>query len=80
MRSMLYQFGYVAPGVSLGDLRFYDARTHQPKGRRLTDFAGAGAPVYSGDGSLLAYPTAGIPPSIAVRDAHTLRLRAQAGA
>jgi WD40 repeat protein len=30
--------------------------------------------VYSGDGSLLVYPTSGDRPSIAVRDAHTLRL------
>ena len=30
--------------------------------------------MYSSDGSLLAYPTPGLPPSIAVRDAHTLRL------
>ena len=45
------------------------------KGPRLTDFAGARAPVYSNDGSLLAYPTPGPPlPSIAVRDAHTLTL------
>jgi DNA-binding SARP family transcriptional activator/WD40 repeat protein len=70
----LYQFGHLAPGVSLGDLRLYDARTHQVKGQRLTDFGGAGAPVYSRDGSLLVYPTGGIPPSIAVRDARTLRL------
>src|SRR5206468_1098083 len=44
-------------------------------GPRLTDFAGARAPVYSSDGSLLAYPTPGPTlPSIAVRDAHTLTL------
>ena len=30
--------------------------------------------MYSSDGTLLAYPMAGLPPSIAVRDAHTLRL------
>jgi WD40 repeat protein len=30
--------------------------------------------VYSSDGSLLVYPTGGIPPSIIVRDARTLRL------
>ena len=61
-------------GTDVRELRFYDARTHQVKGRRLTDFAGARAPVYSSDGTLLAYPMAGQPPSIAVRDAHTLRL------
>jgi WD40 repeat protein len=38
------------------------------------DFGGARAPVYSSDGSLLAYPTPGPPASIAVRDAHTLTL------
>jgi WD40 repeat protein len=70
----LYQFGHLAPGVTLGDLRLYDARTHHVKGPPLTDFGGAGAPLYSSDGSLLMYPTAGIPPSIAVRDADTLRL------
>lgn len=73
-------------GAGVGDLRFYDARTHEPKGRRLADFGGARAPVYSGGGSLLAYPTQGLretrlpgfgisyPLSIAVRDAHTLTL------
>ena len=61
-------------GIDSGELRFYDARTHQVKGQRLTDFAGARAPTYSSDGALLAYPTASWPPSIAVRDAHTLRL------
>src|SRR5205085_6834134 len=73
-------------GARVGDLRFYDARTHQLKGRRLTEFGGARAPIYSGDGSLVAYPAQGFndprlpgfgasdPLSIAVRDAHTLTL------
>ena len=38
------------------------------------DFAGAQAPVYSSDGALLAYPAAGVPPSIALRNARTLHL------
>ena len=73
-------------GASVGDLRFYDARTHELKGRPLMDFGVARAPTYSSNGSLLAYPTQGAfeahlrgfgvsnPLSIAVRDAHTLRL------
>ena len=67
----------IAQGVSLGDVRFYDPRTQVVQERPLTDFSGAGPPVYSSDGSLLAYPTADIPPSIAVRDAHTLALMAK---
>ena len=70
----LYRSPSAAAGVDVRELRFYDARTHQVKSRRMTDFAGARAPVYSNDGALLAYPKAGLPPSIAVRDAHTLRL------
>jgi DNA-binding SARP family transcriptional activator len=48
-------------GASVGDLRFYDARAHELKGRPLPDFGGARAPTYSSDGSLLAYPTQGAP-------------------
>ena len=48
-------------GASVGELRFYDARTRASKGRRLADFAGARAPIYSSDGSLLAYPKQGVP-------------------
>jgi DNA-binding SARP family transcriptional activator/WD40 repeat protein len=66
----LDQFEYL--GASIGNLRVYDARTQGVKGPRLTDFAGARAPVYSSDGSLLAYPAP--EPSIVVRDAHTLTL------
>ena len=73
-------------GAGVGNLRFYDARTHELTGRRLTDFGGARAPIYSNDGALLAYPTQGLsetrlpgfgisyPVSITVRDAHTLTL------
>jgi hypothetical protein len=63
--------------VSAVGLRFYDARTLSIKGRSLIDFDGARAPVYSGGGSLLAYPTGPTDvstPFIAVRDAQTLRL------
>jgi DNA-binding SARP family transcriptional activator/WD40 repeat protein len=56
-------------------LRFYDMRVHSARGLRLTDLGGARAPVYSADGSLLAYPTSGARSSIEVRDGHTLRLR-----
>ena len=71
----LDQFEYAGAGGSVGSLRLYDAHTQGVKGPRLTDFAGARAPVYSSDGSLLAYPAPGpLQPSIAVRDAHTLTL------
>ena len=66
-------------------VRFYDARTLSVKGGSLSDFGGARSPVYSRDGSLLAYsvvPTDGpwsaagldLMPSIVVRDANTGRL------
>jgi DNA-binding SARP family transcriptional activator/WD40 repeat protein len=63
-------------GVSIGGVRFYDPRTHALRRASLTDFGGAQPPVYSSDGSLLAYPTQGTPmqgvlPSIAVRNAQT---------
>ena len=71
----LDQFEYVGASGSVGNLRLYDARTQGGRGPRLTDFAGARAPVYSSDGALLAYPSsAGVLASIAVRDAHTLTL------
>jgi DNA-binding SARP family transcriptional activator/WD40 repeat protein len=71
----LDQFEYLGASGSIGNLRVYDAHTQGVKGSRLTDFGGARAPVYSTDGSLLAYPTPGPhQPSIAVRDAHTLTL------
>ena len=60
--------------VGASGLRFYDVRAHSFWGRRLMDFGGALAPVYSADGSLLAYPTSGDDLSIAVRDARNLRL------
>ena len=59
--------------ASLGEIRFYDPRTHALQRAPVTHFGGAGPPVYSSDGSLLAYPTDNPQlPSIAVRDAHTL--------
>ncbi|MFL5860594.1 MAG: BTAD domain-containing putative transcriptional regulator, partial [Solirubrobacteraceae bacterium] len=61
----------------LGEIRFYDTRTHRLHRTRLADFFGSGSPVYSRDGSRLAYPTAAAPPSIMVRDAHTLAVRAK---
>jgi hypothetical protein len=62
-------------GVYPGELHFYDAHTHKLKREQPRDFGGARPPVYSADGSLLAYPTKDIAaPSIAVRNAHTLAL------
>jgi DNA-binding SARP family transcriptional activator/WD40 repeat protein len=66
--------GHVDNGVSVGDVRFYDVRTHALQRPPLTDFGGARAPVYSNDGSLLAYPVVQDSTLIAVRDARTLRL------
>ncbi len=58
-----------------GRLSFYDTATRAVRAQTLTDFAGAGSPVYSGDGNLLVYPTGrGEPQALAVRDAHTLAL------
>ena len=65
-------------GYSFGSLRLYDLRTHAA-GPGVADFLGGSQPVYSGDGSLLVYPAfsrlTGLP-YLAVRDAHTLALRA----
>ena len=58
-------------GASCGNIQFYDPRTHAVKGAPLTHFGGAGSPVYSSDGSLLAYATDGYPSAIVVRDAQT---------
>jgi DNA-binding SARP family transcriptional activator/WD40 repeat protein len=58
--------------ASLGDIRFYDPRTRALQRAPLPHFAGWEPPVYSSDGSLLAYLTDNEVPSIAVRDAHTL--------
>jgi DNA-binding SARP family transcriptional activator/WD40 repeat protein len=71
--SRFNDFGYTN-GTSAGDVRFYDLRTHAVQGAPLTDFGGAQPPVYSSDGSLLAYSTQDTSPSIAVRDAHTMTL------
>jgi len=71
--SLISEYLFVT-GASLGDVSFYDPRTHAVQRAPLADFDAALAPVYSGDGSLLAYPTDDEPQSIAVRDAHTLAL------
>jgi DNA-binding SARP family transcriptional activator/WD40 repeat protein len=71
--SRFNDYGYVT-GASVGDVRFYDARTHAVQRAPLADFGGAQPPVYSSDGSLLLYPTQDTLPSIAVRDAHTMKL------
>ena len=65
----LYGFRF---GPTLGAVSFYDVRTRALLRPPLPDFFGAGPPVYSSDGSLLAYATAEAPPSIVVRDARTL--------
>ncbi|MGH2877506.1 MAG: hypothetical protein ACRDLV_14745, partial [Solirubrobacteraceae bacterium] len=65
------------PRVSLGEIRFYDPRTHALQRAPVPHFGGAHPPVYSSDGALLAYPADILPPSIAVRDAHTLALVAR---
>jgi WD40 repeat protein len=69
---LINKYGSVEPNVSLGDIRFYNTRTRALQRAPLPHFGGAGPPVYSSDGSLLAYPTDNDLPSIAVRDAHTL--------
>ncbi len=55
-----------------GQVRLYDARTHEPLGQALSGFSGDLPPTYSGDGSLLVYPGG---PSLVVRNARTLELR-----
>ena len=70
---LINQYGFTDnPRVSLGGIRFYDPRTRALQRAPLPHFGGAEPPVYSSDGALLAYPTDSLPPSIAVRDAHTL--------
>ncbi len=63
----------VSDSVSDG-VRFYDARTRALDRRKESDFFGDQPPVYSRDGSLLAYRAGA---SLVVRDAHTLALRAR---
>ena len=64
---------YGSTDASLGEIRFYGPRTRAPQRAPVPHFGGAESPVYSSDGSLLAYPTDNWElPSIAVRDAHTL--------
>jgi WD40 repeat protein/DNA-binding SARP family transcriptional activator len=66
--------GSLAVSDSVSDtVRFYDART-RALGGQLSDFFGDQPPVYSRDGSRLVYRTG---PALAVRDAHTLALRAR---
>lgn len=55
-------------------VRFYDVRTHRGVGGTLGDFSGDQPPVYASDGSLLVYPAGAF---LAVRDAHSLALRAR---
>lgn len=76
---LINEYGFSAPGVSLGDVRFYDPSTHAVQRAPLTDFGGARPPVYSNDGSLLAYPTSDALPTIAVRNARTSALVSKLG-
>jgi DNA-binding SARP family transcriptional activator/WD40 repeat protein len=73
MVSRFNDSAYVAGG-GVGDVLSLDARTHRLQRSRLTDFAGAVPPVFSGDGTLLAYPTQNSNSAVgavAVRDART---------
>jgi WD40 repeat protein len=68
--------------LKLGALRFFNVRTHAAQHPPLTDISGGLAPVYSSDGTLLMYPVQDAGPTgdetfIAVRDAHTLAMRAR---
>jgi DNA-binding SARP family transcriptional activator/WD40 repeat protein len=63
---------YGLTNASLGDIRFYSTRTRALQRAPVPHFGGAGPPVYSSDGRLLAYPTDALLASIAVRDARTL--------
>jgi WD40 repeat protein len=49
----------------------YDPRTHALKGAPLAHFGGATPPVYSSDGSMLAYVADSFPSAIVVRDTQT---------
>lgn len=65
-------------GNFFGSLRLYDLRTHAPERPPLDDFVdGSAPPMYSSDGSLLAYLPSGQASYLAVRDARTLALRAK---
>ena len=70
---LINRYGF-EDNVSLGDIRFYDPQTRAVERAPVAHFGGAEAPVYSSGGSLLAYPTDSLLPSIAVRDAQTLAL------
>jgi len=75
--SLINLYGHYGSCACLGDVRFYDPRTHAPQRPPLRDFFGAEPPVYSSNGSLLVYPTDANLPTVAVRDAHTLALLAK---
>jgi WD40 repeat protein/DNA-binding SARP family transcriptional activator len=60
--------------AAAGTVRFYDTATHGMVPPLLSDFAGDQPPVYSSDGSLLAYPDGA---QLRVRDARTLALLAK---
>jgi DNA-binding SARP family transcriptional activator/WD40 repeat protein len=55
-----------------GQVRLYDARSRAPLGQAVSDFRGDQPPTYSGDGSLLVYPSSG---ALVVRDAGTMAMR-----
>jgi WD40 repeat protein/DNA-binding SARP family transcriptional activator len=55
-------------------LRFYDVNSRRRLGDPLSDFSGDQPAAYSSDGSLLVYPAGAF---LAVRDAHSLALRAR---
>jgi DNA-binding SARP family transcriptional activator/WD40 repeat protein len=74
----------LAVGTPFVSLRLYDLRTHAPQRSPVADYAQSSQPpVYSRDGSLLAYSAYNPALNyleqsyIAVRDAHTLALRAR---
>ena len=74
-----YTLAVASTTTGTPSLRLYDLRTRAPEHSPLDDFlAGNQPPVYSRDGSLLAYlATSGQQLYVAVRDAHTLALRAR---
>jgi DNA-binding SARP family transcriptional activator/WD40 repeat protein len=73
----------LAIGDTLGYLRFLDARSHRLVGEPLADLLGGQAPVYSADGTLIAYRSGDCASAcvyfIVVRDARTLQMVAGLG-
>ena len=64
----------LAAGDGLGEVRLFDARTHALTASPLGDYSQGQPPVYSSDGTLLAYQTAECNCQvISVRDARTLQ-------